>query len=211
MKITLLCDNPKSWILPYIDHLIELLSGNYDVRFINNVDKIPKGDMLFILGCENKISKSKLKLNNRNLVVHPSKLPRGRGWSPLAWQILEGKNKIPISLFEANEKIDSGKVYLLDYIILKGYELNNEIKSIQGQVTIKMIINFIENYKQLAGKEQFGKPTYYDKRTSNDSELDINKSIIEQFNLLRIVDNERYPAFFHYKGKKFNITIERED
>ena len=36
-----------------------------------------------------------------------------------------------------------------------------------------------------------------EKRTPADSEIDPGKSILEQFNLLRIVDSERYPAFFY--------------
>ena len=35
----------------------------------------------------------------------------------------------------------------------------------------------------------------------------INKSIKDQFNLLRIVDDERYPAFFEIDGSKYFIKI----
>ena len=52
-----------------------------------------------------------------------------------------------------------------------------------------------------------GKGTYYKRRLPEDSEIDIEKSIKKNFNLLRVVDNEKYPAFFYYKGKKFIIKI----
>ncbi len=52
-----------------------------------------------------------------------------------------------------------------------------------------------------------GKSTYYRKRTPLDSELKLNKSIAEQFNLLRTVDNKRYPAFFKFKGKEYVLHI----
>ena len=52
-----------------------------------------------------------------------------------------------------------------------------------------------------------GKGSYYKKRLPKDSELDIEKSIKKNFNLLRVVDNERYPSFFYYKGKNFIIKI----
>jgi methionyl-tRNA formyltransferase len=35
------------------------------------------------------------------------------------------------------------------------------------------------------------------KRTLNDNELAINKSIKEHFNLQRVFDNEGYPSFFN--------------
>ena len=56
-------------------------------------------------------SKEILKKFRNNLVVHASDLPNGKGWSPLTWQILDGKKKIHVSLIEADEKVDSGKIY----------------------------------------------------------------------------------------------------
>ena len=49
--------------------------------------------------------------------------------------------------------------------------------------------------------------TFYKKRTPEDSELDRHKTLEENFNLLRTVDNEQYPAFFVRKGKKYTIKI----
>ena len=37
----------------------------------------------------------------------------------------------------------------------------------------------------------------------------INKTIKEQFNLLRIVDNNYYPAFFEYNGYRYKIQINK--
>jgi methionyl-tRNA formyltransferase len=142
--------------------------------------------------------------------VHPSKVPLGKGWSPLAWQILEGKNKIPVSLFEAVEKVDAGDVYLIDYIDLDGHELNEEIKQQQGLITIRMILKYIDNYTNIKGVSQNGEESFYHKRDMNANEIDIDKSISDQFNLLRIVDNERYPAFFIRNGIKYTIKIYKQ-
>ena len=57
------------------------------------------------------------------LVVHESELPKGHGWAPMTWQILEGKKQIPVTLLEAQNAVDSGQVYLREYIELKGTEL----------------------------------------------------------------------------------------
>ena len=53
----------------------------------------------------------------------------------------------------------------------------------------------------LIPRAQVGKSEFYSKRTPKDSELDINKSIKDQFNLLRICNNEQFPAFFCYIRK----------
>ena len=56
---------------------------------------------------------------------------------------------------------------------------------------------------------QLGESTYYKRRKPVDSELDISRPIRDQLNLLRVVDNERYPAFFYAHGQKYKLTIEK--
>ncbi|HGG0417971.1 TPA: hypothetical protein ACJFE8_002771 [Clostridium sporogenes] len=41
--------------------------------------------------------------------------------------------------------------------------------------------------------------------------LDINKTIKEQFNLLRVADNEKYPAYFMFNNKKYIVRIYKEN
>jgi methionyl-tRNA formyltransferase len=210
LKITLLNDNPQSWILPYIERLKNELT-RYQVNHIYDLKDIKKGDIMFILSCENIISQKYLKFHKNNIVVHPSKIPLGKGWSPIAWQLLEGKNEIPVSLFDASDKVDAGDVYLVKSIKLEGHELNDEIKHKQGLITIDMIKYYLNNYDQMMGISQTGEETFYHRRTPKHSELDINKSLKEQFNLLRVVDNERYPAYFYFDNKKYILKVYKED
>lgn len=72
---------------------------------------------------------SALSHNAHNLVVHSSALPHGRGWSPITWQILEGKNEIPTTLIEAGETVDSGCIYARHQMQFKGNELLDEIRA----------------------------------------------------------------------------------
>lgn len=209
MKIGILTDTVTSWIIPYIEDLKKQLS-EHEIYHVFSVEDVQEGDVLFALSCEKIISRKILDKNEHTIVVHPSELPKGRGWSPTAWQILEGKNRIPISLFEAEESVDSGVVYILDYINLDGTELNEEIKHLQGLKTIEMCVSFIQQYNTIQGSPQEGKPTFYAKRTAESSELDISKSIEEQFNLLRVVDNKRYPAYFHINGQRYTVIITKD-
>lgn len=206
MKITILTDNPYSWVIPYVEQLKELLVS-HELKHVFSCNEIKKGDIMLILSCEKILKKKYLELHKSNIVVHPSKLPHGKGWSPLAWQILEGSNSIPMTLFEAHESVDAGDIYIVDYIELVGNELNDEIKEKQGQLMIKMIMSYIEKFPNVSGVSQQGFETFYPRRTSKDSELDINKSLLQQFNLLRVVDNEKYPAFFIIDDKKYIIKI----
>ena len=216
MKITILTDNPNSWILPYVETLIKDLtiragSQNHDITHVFNLKELLGGDLMLILSCEKILPKKYLDLYKSSVVVHPSKVPHGKGWSPLAWQIEEGSNKIPVSLFEAVEEVDAGKVYLVDYLNLEGHELNEEIKHKQGLLTIKMIKEYISNISSIKGIPQEGKETFYPKRAKKDNELNINQSLNSQFNLLRTVDNERYPAHFYRDGIEYILKIYKKD
>ena len=148
MKITILTDSPNSWILPYVDDLKKDLNQTHSVTHIYSTSDIIGGDIMFILSCEKILKSEHLKLHKSNVVVHESKVPLGKGWSPLTWQILEGSNNIPVSLFEAVETVDAGDVYMVDYINLEGHELNDEIKHQQGLITIKMVKNTLMNLNQ---------------------------------------------------------------
>ena len=125
------------------------------------------------------------------------------------WQILEEKNEIPFSMFEVDESVDSGEIYMQKILKLTGYELNEELRDKQANFTIDMCLDFVENYdKYKIPKPQIGQESFYPKRSEKDSRLDIDKSIKEQFNLLRIVDNENYPAYFEIDGYRYVLKIE---
>ncbi len=206
-RINILVDN-ESWILPYADELLQRLQElNYEVRLIRNVIDIKPGWINFLLGCTQILTKDYLSLNQHNLVVHESNLPQGRGFAPMTWQILEGKNHIPICLVEAGLEADTGDIWLQDIIILNGTELCSEWRDIQGRKTIDLCLSFVINYPNLSKKKQNGQQSFYARRRATDSIIDPNKSIIEQFNLLRVVDNDRYPAYFHLNQEIYTIKI----
>ncbi|MDL5049517.1 hypothetical protein QQ054_26220 [Oscillatoria amoena NRMC-F 0135] len=93
---------------------------------------------------------------------------------------------------------------------LSGLELVDELREKQGVVTQKLVINFIKKYPDIVGVPQHGEESFYPRRRPEDSRLNIDKSIKEQFNLLRVSDNERYPAWFEINGVKYILKIYKE-
>lgn len=199
----------QSWFVAYGEKLIgKLKERKYNARqFSNHRDISEDYEIIFILSYFKKIGKEYLKKHRHNLVVHESSLPEGRGWAPLFWQILEGKNEIPIVLIEANECVDEGSIYMKDCILLEGHELHEEIRTKQADKTIELCLQFLEDYERLETYIQKGEATYYKKRLPENSNLDINKDIKSQFNLLRIANNEKFPVFFEHKGYKYILKI----
>lgn len=206
LRLTVLTDNPASWVVPWVE---ELREDYPELVHVHCPEDLPRGEVLLLLGCERLLTRAQLARHKSNVVIHPSALPQGRGWSPLAWQVLAGASRIPVTLFEAAESADAGEVYLVDEIDLDGSELNDEIKALQGQITLRLARAYLRGYP-MSGRPQQGAATYYSRRTPADSELDPDQTIRDQFNLLRVVDNDRYPAFFRLNGTRYRLTIERD-
>ncbi|MEO0755514.1 MAG: formyltransferase family protein [Cyanobacteria bacterium J06648_16] len=211
-KIGVISDS-DSWINAYIPGFLEKLTQlGHDTYHAHTIDDIREGDFLFILGCGKVIPKDTLLRNRHNLVVHESALPEGRGWSPLTWQILAGQNAIPITLFEAANDIDSGVIYLQSELTFKGTELVAELRETQAEVCVNLCLEFVRTYPDILSeaRAQAGQPSYYRRRYPKDSQLDPEKSIVAQFDLLRVVDNERYPAFFEFRGETYYLKIQKK-
>ena len=207
--VSILVDN-DSWILSYAESLLLILSElGYQASLVRDVKDLSEGFVNFMLGCTSIIPKDALEKNKHNLVVHESALPKGRGFSPMSWQIIEGKSEIPICLIEAVENVDAGQIWIQDSIKLNGTELSKEWRVLQGEKTMELCIRFLKDYEFLKPIPQVGLSTWYPRRTPKDSILNINKSLIDQFNLLRTVDNEKYPAFFEFSGNTYLIKIEK--
>jgi methionyl-tRNA formyltransferase len=209
-KITIL-SSKFTWLNQYIPDLIERLKP-HDVRWIHEICDMNEGEICFIISFNRLLTQDHLVRHKHNIVIHESDLPKGKGMSPLSWQILEGKNKIPITLFEAAQSVDAGEIYLQDYLVFEGHELVDELRHKQAMKTFEMCLEFVKKYPNIAseGKKQVGQSTYYDCRTPADSKLDIDKTIRNQFNLLRIVDNNNYPAFFDMGDYRYVLKIEKQ-
>jgi hypothetical protein len=109
--------------------------------------------------------------------------------------------------------VDSGPIYLQGMIKLEWHELVDELKAIQAEVTLDLCRRFMSAYpyfKQQAVSKS-GVESYNDQSSPDDSQQEPRKTIAEQFNLLKVVDNERYPAYFDWKGKRSTISIEKQD
>ena len=211
LSISILSDR-ISWLNDYLPELVlDWLNLGHRVLWVHDKQDLRPGDFCFYLSCGQIIPAGILSQYRHNLVVHESDLPKGKGWSPLSWQILEGKNKIPVTLFEAAMKVDSGRIYVQEWLEFEGHELIDELRTAQAGATRNLCKRFVSEYPGILTKahEQVGEESFYPRRKRADSRLNTNQSIVGQFTLLRIVDNERYPAFFENEGHEYMITIRK--
>lgn len=206
-RLTILVNNPEGWVHALAERFVAGLSRSYRASYVQQTSDVPEGDAAFFLGCSKIVSAEILRRNRLNLVVHGSDLPRGRGFSPIPWQVLEGQNRIPIVLFEADEELDSGPIYFRDVVELDGTELLDEIRMKTWAKTEALITRFLESYRTVSPVPQEGQATFYPRRSRKDDELEPQETLASQFDHLRIVDNERYPAWFTYRGQRYTLKI----
>lgn len=206
------CVDTLSWFDPFAERLVEQASAAGDeARLVRSSAEVPQGEIAFYLSCLRITPPDVLARNRHNLVVHASALPQGRGFSPVVWQVLEGRNLIPISMIFAAEAADSGDIVMEDRLELQGHELNDEIRCRLGEKIVNMCLAYLTLPAPPAGRPQQGEPSWYPRRHPLDSRLDPDRSLAEQFNMLRVVDNDRYPAFFDHRGHRYLLRIERQD
>lgn len=210
-KLSILSDR-DTWMN---SHIATLVSGwrseGHEVRWVHEAEALCLGDLAFLLGCSQIVKPERLALHDHTLVVHESDVPRGRGWSPMTWQVLEGASSYVVTLMEAVDDVDAGPVFLQTEVQLEGTELVDELRLLQANATLGLCRAFVSGYPDSGDhpREQEGTPTYYPRRRPDDSRLDPQKTLAEHFNLLRVVDNDRYPAFFDWQGKRYRLRIER--
>lgn len=210
--VTFLFDPRNNWLLPFVrDSGIATDNAKYAFSIIEDPADWQPSELTFILGYTRILPAENLARSKLNLVVHESDLPRGRGFAPVQWQILEGKNIIPVCLIEASHPVDTGDIFARDCITLTGTELFPEIRAQQARATLRLIGRFLDAYPQVTRTPQQGEPTIFRRRGKKDSELDVNRTLAEQFNLLRIADNDGWPAFFTIDGKKYVLRIHSEN
>ena len=208
-NVSVVVDN-DSWILPFAHKLVTLINQQgHNAKLCREHNEILSGGVAFFLGCVHIAPAEVLALNYQNLLIHESDLPKGKGFAPLSWQVLNGESKICFCLLAAAEDVDAGNIIYKDYIYLTGNELNDELRNLQGHKTLDLCMRYLDESLPKYGDAQMGESSFFKRRRPQDSELNMDMTIREQFNLLRIVDNERYPAFFYHNDEKYILQISK--
>lgn len=212
MKISLLTSNPQHPVMASLRAWSNAMAAKgHAVHLCHDRAELSAGDVLFLVSCSQIVRPSDREKYRAVLVLHASDLPRGRGWSPYIWAIAGGATEFAVSLIEASEPVDSGRIWLKTKCRLEGHELLPEIHERLFAAELELMTQAVERFETLEPQPQQGEPgAYLRRRTPEDSRLDPERTIAEQFDLLRVVDSQRFPAFFEYRGHRYRLTIEKE-
>ena len=200
-------------IVKMLENFIGKLHSGIKAKLLFDENELSEGDLLFLISFHKILKQRDVANYCHSLLLHASDLPDGRGWSPYIWRLVEGKNTVTVSILEVSFPVDSGRILEKLVINIPETALCSEINQLVFSAELSLIENAISAYPDLLFYKQrkvSNNDKIWPRRTVQDSEIDPNKSIAEQFNLLRVCDPKRYPAFFYHKGRRFKLFLEGE-
>lgn len=211
MKITILCTDPAHPVNGYLQVWVLEIQNRHKVDLVRSRTELSEGDFLFLVSCSEIIKPEHRAHYRHTLVLHASDVPRGRGWSPHVWDVINGAETIPLSLLEAEDKVDTGNLWLQCEIPIPKTALWYDVNHQLFEAEISLMNRAIEEYEYIQPYPQNPdiEPTYHRKRTPLDSQLDPEQSVADQFDLIRMCDPDRYPAWFELHGQKYKLRLEK--
>lgn len=138
------------------------------------------------------------------VIFHMTDLPFGRGGSPLQNLIARGIYETKISALRCVEEIDAGPIYLKKPLSLHGSA--EEIFLRASNVIESMIEEILQN--QSEPTPQDGTPTVFRRRQPEDGDLGTVQSLVQAFDMIRMLDAAGYPSAFLNMGD-FKIEFSR--
>jgi methionyl-tRNA formyltransferase len=211
MKITLLCSDPSHPVNDYLAGWIARNQAEHEIRLVRSKKELTGGQILFLISCSEIIGSKDRSAYGVSLVLHASDLPRGRGWSPHIWQIVGGAEQITVSLLEAEDAVDSGRVWHQVTIAVPKHALWNEINEKLFGAELQLIDFAVRQFETVIPIPQRKdiEPTYFPRRTPVDSRIDPGQSIAELFDQIRVCDPVRFPAYFDLHEHRYKLTLEK--
>ena len=177
----------KTYSLKRREDIAYIKGLNIDVTFVVGWQRIVPGEILdsMSIGC---------------FGMHGSSmdLPLGRGRSPMNWSIIEGRKYFYTNLFKYDSGVDAGDV-LDTFKFDITHRDTSETMHFKNTLSMKYLID--KNLDRLLSgdfklkKQKDIKPTYYPKRTPNDSLIDWDMGVYEIERFVRAVTKPFNGAF----------------
>lgn len=209
-RVTILCSDAAHPVNAWLERWADRHAERADIAIVRDRAECTGGDFLFLISCHQIIG-ADVRANYRHtLVIHASDLPKGRGWSPMAWEVLAGADRITVSLLNAEDGVDSGDIWQKRRFALDGTELLDELNGKLFDAELELMDWALDHCDSAEPVSQSGEATMWPRRKPSDSEIDPAKPLADSFDAIRIADPDRFPAFFTHRGVTYNIRLEKQ-
>lgn len=208
-EVHVLCTDPTHPVNSWLESWADRVAGQAKVHILRDVSALRSGDFLFLVSCQQIVRKAMRAAYRHCLVLHASALPEGRGMSPHIWQLLQGRDHLTVTLLNAEDMVDSGAIWHQLSFPVARTALADEINRDLFESELALMDWAIEHCDKTQPYAQKGPSTSYRRRTPADSEIDVNRPLSDYFDLLRVADPMRFPAYFVHRGQKYRVRIDK--
>lgn len=176
----------------------------------NDIDNINeyKPDYIFVINWRTIFDNKLLKIAKYGTIgIHASDLPKYKGFAPINWALINGENKLGISIFYLVDEVDCGDIIQKEYINILD---SDDIHSLFSKVELEYINMFkilLPNLDSIQAKKQIGISSYTCKRKPEDGKIDFN--ILNSRSIYNLIRALKYPfpmAFFKFNKKYIFIN-----
>ena len=212
----MIADEIHAAIIGKSNNILSSVFQKYGISYnlLKSHHDITNENMVLCVNYHHIVPQPILDLKYGAWTFHGSDLPKGRGWAPLAWTLINCEPNLTITLFMADKNVYTGMYYRKISMPVQDIDTIYSMRKKSETIIIELADNLLHDISTnstIVLHEQKGDPTFYKKRTTNDSEININMTIKEAWKIIRSCHNSEYPAFFRIGTSKILLKYEVED
>lgn len=163
----------------------------------------------YILSQDTVAKAKKIAIN-----VHPTLLPKYRGYRSGPFIIINGETKSGVTVHRLTEGMDRGEIISQIEFPLGPFDTTKSLfrkaKEIEPELILQTLRSIESNNFNLKPQNERDATEYNQLRTPKDSVIDWNKPLKDLFNEIRACDPVDYPAHFYVNGEKVNVKLWRD-
>jgi methionyl-tRNA formyltransferase len=176
-------------------------------KIIDEFKKI-KSDIVVVMGYGLILPKKILNIPTYGFInIHLSLLPRWRGAAPIEHAILHGDKITGVSIFQIEQKLDSGPIISSKSVKIKNNYSKDKLTKLlneAGSNLLNLSLPKIFEKKILFKNQDNSKATYAAKITSELRKINFNQKVDDVYNHIRAF-SPKPSAWFFFENKRINI------
>ncbi|MFP6861675.1 methionyl-tRNA formyltransferase [Pseudomonas sp.] len=182
---------------------------------VDDVIKRFAPDVIVSCGFPYILSKACISSARFAINVHPTLLPKYRGFRSGAYILINGEAESGITVHFLTAEMDRGDILVQKSFPLTPFDTPQSMYRKGQTVEPSALYEAIQLLKSesfsVIKQDESQASEYKAVRTPADSQVDPQRSLLELMNEIRACDTEAYPAHFYYKGQKVCIKLWRPD
>ena len=134
------------------------------------------------------------------LNIHPSKLPKYRGPTPLFWQLRDGMREIGVTLHHMTTQIDAGNIVTQTSVPLPTGISGASANMLLATKGANMLVNTLDG-RDFSGRPQEGPESYQTWPQTQDWQVPASWPVLHAFNFMRSTEEwgHRFTLLSHQK------------